>query len=78
MDVIWKEKNHALLVQAMRYEEWGRASRDPVEVSLYYSVFLATMYLHTQEEMARLAEIERHMSRWEREELAALRLGKER
>lgn len=63
MDAIWKEKNHALLEQAGHYEEWGRASRDPAEVSLYYSVFLATMHLHTQEELARLAEKERQFKR---------------
>jgi hypothetical protein len=61
MDTLWKEKNHALLEQAMRYERDGRASRDIREITLYYSVFLATMRLHAQEELARLNEKARHV-----------------
>jgi hypothetical protein len=66
MDALWKAKNHVLLEQAGRYERDGRASRDVAEVQLYYSVFLATMRLHAQEEMARLNEKLKHVEKLEK------------
>jgi hypothetical protein len=73
MDALWKQKNHELLVQAGKYEESGRASRDRSESMNLYVAFVSVMRLHAQEELARLKEIELHMSHEERVQLAALR-----
>ena len=66
MDALWRAKNHELLVQAGKYEEAGRASRDINEVMLLLSAFEAIMRLHAQEELARLKEAELQVARLER------------
>jgi hypothetical protein len=68
-DALWKEQNHALLEQAIRYEaafEQARVARDWPKVTLYYSSLVATLHLHAQEELSRLDEKLRKMSAKER------------
>ena len=61
MDALYKAKNHELLVQAMRYIEAGKASRDAAEDALLRGAFDAIMRLYAMEELARLSEKMRHV-----------------
>ena len=70
MDALYKAKNHALLVQAIRYIEAGKASRDVAENMLLLSACEATMRLYAQEELARLSEKLKHVEKVERNDHA--------
>jgi len=61
LDALYKAKNHALLVQACRYAEATRASRDVAEVALLCGAFDAIMRQYGMEELARLDEKARHV-----------------
>ncbi len=63
LDALYKAKNHDLLVQAVRYIEAGKASRDVAEDAIMRGAFDAIMRLYAMEELARLSEKLKHVEK---------------
>ena len=74
LDALHKAMNHELLVQAMRYVEAGKASRDVAEDAILLSACEATMRLYAQEELARLSEKLKYVENLEKEKTDEQRL----